>query len=390
MVDKNNFISFNKLYKAIKEVAYYDQLNREYNQMTFNSLFYGNFGDYALSHYDYSKSSIVINKRLFYSIFDDNTFYIKNENGKLTINSEKADDYFYSVILNNEDIFNKMINDYEDYREFHTEHLKDAYVVSVDGNSDYCLDLTDIALSFKRKSEDQERDIVEYRRFLRGTKNIEKCIEGNLKMVQYIKENESAYINRWIQIDKRALPKWVNNAIKYYESKHKNIIFKLVDKLPFNKQPVPINVEENNKKVLISKDDLYDRVKISNDLLFKRVDDHFEINEYYINDLKFIDLSNVDFKDVLVSGIDFTDTNINYFDPQKVYKKDLSYCRFGDIDMKDNNIPFSHYTDFNEVNLCGTVIYGDSDFRFNLNGAITDSNTNIIYDHSVQKYNKKK
>ena len=70
--------------------------------------------------------------------------------------------------------------------------------------------------------------------------------------------------------------------------------------------------------VKVNSDGDYDRVCVPNDLLFKRVDDHFEINDTYKDNLRYIDLSNVDFTNVLVSGIDFTDTNITYFDPQTV------------------------------------------------------------------------
>ena len=387
MLDKNNYVSFNKLYKSVKEVAYYDRLTNEYNQMTFNSLFFNSLGEYVLSHYDYDKNSIVLNKRNVFTHMDDNTYYVSNKKGKITIKSDEYDDYVNSTILNNEEVFNKMINDYEDFREFHTEHLKDAYIISVDGNHSLCLDLNNYKVAFKKNSNDPNWSSYSYIRYYNGTKSI----EGNRDRVLYIKENESAYINRWVQIDKRVLPNWAKNAIKYYESKHKNVFSKLVDKIVSRKQNIKmIDNDNNNKKVHIPTDELYDRVKISNDVLFNRVDDHFEINENYINDLKYVDLSGVDFKDVLVSGIDFTDTNINFFDPQKVYKKDLSYCKFGDIDIKDNDVPFSHYTNFNGVNLCGTVIFGDSDFQFNLKGAITDNNTKIIYDHSALKYNKKK
>lgn len=107
------------------------------------------------------------------------------------------------------------------------------------------------------------------------------------------------------------------------------------------------------------------------------VNDHYEINPYYIetNVLKYLDLSGVSFKNVKVSGIDFRGCNIS-FNPQEVYNKDLSNCNFEGV--------FIHAsTDFTGVNICGTKFTSDNNtatFDINLHNfvnAIYDENTTL-------------
>ena len=70
-----------------------------------------------------------------------------------------------------------------------------------------------------------------------------------------------------------------------------------------------------------------------------------------------------------VSGIDFSETNIN-IDPQRVYNKDLSGCRFG-----DDNIVFKS---FEGCNLSGCDI-SDERESMGIENAYYDENTKLPY-----------
>ncbi len=101
---------------------------------------------------------------------------------------------------------------------------------------------------------------------------------------------------------------------------------------------------ETSEKLGIEPKNLYHSIPIEQDLFLVRIDDHYEINRDIINTdlLRFLNLSLIDFTNVLVSGIDFRNTGAR-IDPQKVYKKDISGCQFD-----DENIKF--YDDFTNVN----------------------------------------
>lgn len=66
---------------------------------------------------------------------------------------------------------------------------------------------------------------------------------------------------------------------------------------------------------------------------FIRVDDHLEIPEDYLEKLKDIDLTFIDFTNVKIAGINFEGCNIGTLDPQIVYQKDLSGCDFTGVVM---------------------------------------------------------
>ena len=387
MKKENDYISFKKLYNSIKPIANLYKLHNEYCSSQVHVLTAYALDQYYLDYYDYDRDRLVIGERSPYSIYDDNHLYVKLVNGKLDINCEKIDDYFFDLVFKNEDFFKKSISTYQKFREFKTIKLEDAHIIDDDKKENYFLDVSCHCLAFGKSSKD--RELLRYTRYFY---NNSKSIEGSRSRIDFIRDNEKALISYKLKIDKSKLPDWCKRAINAYDRKPKNRISNLIERFQMNRDRL-VKIDSNISEsfdIKVNSDGDYDRVCVPNDLLFKRVDDHFEINDTYKDNLKYIDLSNIDFTNVLVSGIDFTDTNITYFDPQTVFKKDLSYSSFGDIDNKDNNIPFSIYTDFNGVNLCGTVILGDSDFRFNLDGALTDENTKVIYNHSANKIKKKK
>lgn len=121
-------------------------------------------------------------------------------------------------------------------------------------------------------------------------------------------------------------------------------------------------MELNEKKLLLAKKkmeeaiELYNQIpldiqieskgKITPEILFQVMDDgHKIINPKIKNNLKYFDLSNIDFTNTDLSGIDFTGCNIKHIDPQTIYNKDLSNTTFRGV-----YLPFDITTDFNDVN----------------------------------------
>ena len=64
------------------------------------------------------------------------------------------------------------------------------------------------------------------------------------------------------------------------------------------------------------------------DYLFIEEGDHLIIDPDFVEFIKFIDLANYDFANVQVDGVDFRGCNLNAFDPQKVYQRNLRGCNF--------------------------------------------------------------
>lgn len=81
-----------------------------------------------------------------------------------------------------------------------------------------------------------------------------------------------------------------------------------------------MNLEEQDPS---QKDKVRHSVDIGEDVLFEIVDDHFEIRQCFIPVLKYLNLENINCRNLKVSNIDFRKTNIR-INPQMVYMKDLS------------------------------------------------------------------
>ena len=108
-----------------------------------------------------------------------------------------------------------------------------------------------------------------------------------------------------------------------------------------------------------------ERVSILEKELFKKVDDHKEFNDEYIEYIPFIDFFCIDTTNLKVSGFDFRLSNI-IINPQTVYKKDLSNSKFC-----NRNISFKS---FKGCNLCGTDL-SDEKESYDIDQAIIDENT---------------
>ena len=87
------------------------------------------------------------------------------------------------------------------------------------------------------------------------------------------------------------------------------------------------SIEKLQREISLLK--LYHLTPIPKNFFIKRNNVEM-INPAYIADLKYYDLLTVDFKDCLVSGIDFSDTNA-CLNPQEVYNKDMSNGNYSDV-----------------------------------------------------------
>ncbi len=126
------------------------------------------------------------------------------------------------------------------------------------------------------------------------------------------------------------------------------------------------------------------RYPIPEELLFVEENGVKKIANKFIPNLKYLDLSNIDFKGVDISGIDFRDCNPSFLDPQTIYGKNLSNTSFiNDVNRVNNVFPFGVNTDFNGVNLNGANIQINSHAFMNFDGALMDDSTVINYNYFV-------
>lgn len=103
--------------------------------------------------------------------------------------------------------------------------------------------------------------------------------------------------------------------------------------------------------------------KIDADILFRQVDDHLEVNAEFTSQLKYLDLSCIDFTGVKVSGLDFSGSNAS-INPQLVYNKDMSYGNYDGLCFISSN--------FDGVNITGASFDGCvMDFAI-MNGCINN------------------
>ena len=135
-------------------------------------------------------------------------------------------------------------------------------------------------------------------------------------------------------------------------------------------------ISDRRKKILLQIKDLLaeldelnreyavdaENIPIDSDILLIHVGDHMEINPLFLRSLGSIDLGFVSFKNVKVSGVDFSNTNA-HINPQEVYNKDMSNSHFRGLnftisDFTGVDITNSDFTDCNMdfANLTGAII----------------------------------
>lgn len=106
--------------------------------------------------------------------------------------------------------------------------------------------------------------------------------------------------------------------------------------------------------------------KIDEELLFMKVGDHYEIKPEFANQLSFLDLHYLNFKNVKVSGLNFAGSNAS-INPQEVYQKDMSNGVYDGLIFTSK--------DFSNVNLKGASFKEcNMDFAL-LDEAIVDDTT---------------
>lgn len=149
---------------------------------------------------------------------------------------------------------------------------------------------------------------------------------------------------------------------KEVEKRYKDVLNKLND---LKNAIATLEMEKGNASKLLN--GLLSSIIVPEELLIVRVGDHREFNPEFVSLLKFIDLSLVDCNNLKLSGHDLSETNIR-FDPQTIYKKDLSYSK-----LADHNINWSSLKD---VILIGTDIEDEKE-SYDIELAIIDDNTKL-------------
>lgn len=88
------------------------------------------------------------------------------------------------------------------------------------------------------------------------------------------------------------------------------------------------------------------RTKLPFEALFRQVGEHYEFHPFFLqnNRLREIDLSEIDFGDIKLSGVDLSETNA-IVDPQTVYNKDMSNGHFEGV-----NFDFKSFKDVDITN----------------------------------------
>ena len=127
-------------------------------------------------------------------------------------------------------------------------------------------------------------------------------------------------------------------------------------------------IESFAQNKMVSNDmlrNLYSSIRVPDDMLIVKVKDHFEFNPDLLDVLDCIDLSRVDAHNLKLSNLDLRNKNIT-FDPQVIYRKDLSNSK-----LADHNVIWSS---FKGVNLSGADI-GDEKESYDIDQAKIDENT---------------
>lgn len=168
--------------------------------------------------------------------------------------------------------------------------------------------------------DDFKRSMLEDEEFLTiFTQKIKELKEDNykkkVKEIKRIKEQEEKLK---ILKRKKELLKIINDAMKELKE---------------------LNQSLNDNKAV-------DRLEIEEDVLLITIDDHKEINPAFKDYLSMIDLEYISFKNVKVSGLDFSYSNAR-INPQEVYNKDMSNSNFSGLDFNT--------ADFRGVDIRGSI-----------------------------------
>ena len=392
-----NYVSIKSLFKACCYM--HDRYVNAYNYSSeLFSIKNDYIRDYSLDYYDFKKKRLVLLSHYPFSYLGENSYYFKLKDGcvvpAIKIDSQEQRENYDSIISKYCEEITKTISLLKEFEDFKTNSCKNIKVYG----SSYLLDIDSYGIGLSLVNSGEKRFRVDKRfYFISGN---EYDSNSNEAIDDYISNERKILKNSYVMLSD--MPSWSVCAINDYS--YRGILGKLIKKpkkLTASFDVIERLKEEEKKENAKKKKldsimkemsglineagslnyvDEYERIHLNDySVLFEKKNDHLEIKKIFIPFLKYIDLSLVPFDNVYVAGIDFTDSNIT-FNPQKVYKKDLSFCTFGDVDRKENMIPFSLSTNFSGVDLRGTVISDPHcDFHYNLKGAIVDESTSINY-----------
>ena len=113
-------------------------------------------------------------------------------------------------------------------------------------------------------------------------------------------------------------------------------LLKLKEEITKEKEEVFEQIRVLNEKLSEIDNTKYHSIIIDSSMLFDEYEDHKEIKSEYINELVYLDLSNINFDEVKVSGLDLSNTNIS-LNPQTVYNKDMSNGCYDGVKFINNN-----------------------------------------------------
>ncbi len=154
---------------------------------------------------------------------------------------------------------------------------------------------------------------------------------------------------------------------KEIDRRYKDVLSKIND---LKNAIAALEMEKGNSSRILNR--LYSSIVVPDEVLIVTVGDHREFNPEFVPLLKYIDLSQVDIKNLKLSHHDLSETNI-HFDPQEIYQKDLSYSK-----LSDENVSWKS---FDGVNLTGANIEMEKD-SYDLDKAIIDENTKLPVSNS--------
>ena len=144
-----------------------------------------------------------------------------------------------------------------------------------------------------------------------------KLTTNILKSIDEILQNEKEYL----LLNKKSLEEARKKLIEENKRKVQEKINELVKLL------------DATEKLGIEPKKLYAMIPIDREELLVNIDDHYEINRNFVENLRFFNLSLIDFTNVKVSGIDFRGS-AGRINPQTVYNKDLSNGMFDASNIK--------------------------------------------------------
>lgn len=163
----------------------------------------------------------------------------------------------------------------------------------------------------------------------------------------YLEDENDCYIS-WRELD--ALTKRIRISSNYKKS-IEALGSSLDEKLKNLKVNLGLdkNEEMQDKEIVSDEEDLDSpRFLIREDNLFEIIDGVKCVREEWQRNLRYLDLANISFEGVYIAGLDFTHSNA-VINPNLVYNKDLSNCKFDDR-------YFTYDVNLDECNTSGMIV----------------------------------